>query len=262
MPAGEQGSASGTLSRDQVLDELGFLTTVEHALIVEYLSVCCALGHDLPSEEGGAATKQGRDAADQASGLAQVAMFRLKALNLGLVEAGRAAQLGRAASISSPSVAEIALGPPSPAQLERLLEREEAIASAVDERYARLRPAVTSDPLFEGDLLDHLRAVIIEDGPTHAAALADLRELLRDHVAADLLRATRREPADGFERRLLGVSDRTYDLVVSALTEQFAQEDFFVARSFRALATRAMLNLDEINRPLVQRGLLPPFTLS
>ena len=136
----EQGAAGGALTREQVLDELEFLATVEHALVVEYLSVACALGHDLTPEEGGAATRPGHDAAVEASELAVVAMFRLKSLNLGLAEAGRAVPLGRAAGVSSPSVAEIPLGPPSPAQLERLLEREVAIASAVEERYAELRP--------------------------------------------------------------------------------------------------------------------------
>ena len=257
----EQGATGGALTTEQVLDELELLATVEHAIVVEYLSVSCALGHDLKPEEGGAATTPGHEAAVEASELAVVAMFRLKGLNLGLAEAGRSVQLGRAASVSSPSVAEIALGPPSPAQLERFLEREEAIAAAVEERYARLRPAVTTDPVFEGELLNHLRAVVVEDGPTHVASLADLRELLRDQVPADLLRATRRETTDPFEQRLLAVSDRNYDLVLFALREQFANRDFFVARTWRALATRAMLTLDETNRLLVQRGLLPPFTL-
>ena len=47
------------LDRDQVLDELEQLATVEHTLIVEYLSVHCALGHDLGAEEGGATTERG-----------------------------------------------------------------------------------------------------------------------------------------------------------------------------------------------------------
>src|ERR671918_407612 len=84
----------------------------------------------------------------------------------GLLGAGRSPQLGRAVSVSSDSVAEIALGPPSRAELVRLLDRLGAIASAVDERYARLGPAVTSDALFDGDLLDELRSVIVDDGPT------------------------------------------------------------------------------------------------
>ena len=47
------------LNRDQILDELEYLATVEHALVVEYLSVFCALGHDLAAEEGGAPPTRG-----------------------------------------------------------------------------------------------------------------------------------------------------------------------------------------------------------
>jgi hypothetical protein len=182
---------------------------------------CCALGHDLEAEEGGAITTQGRDAASAASALAVGQMFHLRRVNLGLIDAGRSAQLERAASISSDSVAEIALGPPSPAQLQELLDREEAIAKAVDERYALLGHAVTSDPVFEGVLLDELRSVIVDDGSTHAASVAALRDLLGDLAPAEFLRAT----------------------------------------PFRGFAVTAMDGLNDSNRVLVQRGLLPPFTL-
>jgi hypothetical protein len=60
--------ANASLSREHVLDELEFLATVEHALIVEYLSVCCALGHDLEAGEGGPATESGRAGASVAAG--------------------------------------------------------------------------------------------------------------------------------------------------------------------------------------------------
>jgi hypothetical protein len=43
-------------------------------------------------------------------------------------------------------------------------------------------------------------------------------------------------------------------VVVAALRDQFAQE-----AGFSSLAVSAMEALDEINRLLVQRGLLPPF---
>ncbi len=253
--------ANGPLTREQVLDELELLATVEHALIVEYLSVCYALGHDLPVEDGGETTDRGREAAGTASSLALGAMFHLKGINRVLVDAGRSAQLGRAASISSGMVAEVTLDPPSAAQLERLLEREAAIAAAVDERYTRLAPAVTSDPVFEGDLLDALRSVIVDDGPTHATALTALTDALRHLEPGDFLRATRREAADTFEQRLLDISDRGYRSILAALQEQFAQQDFFVAGTFRGFAVFAMDSLDGINRALVQRGLLPPFTL-
>jgi hypothetical protein len=187
-------------------------------------------------------------------------MFHLTAVNRALVEAGRSPQLGRATSISSDAVAETALGPPSRAELERLLARGKAIASAVDQRYWRLRPAVTSHPMFEGGLLDELKAVI-DDGATHAGGFAALRDSLGDLGPADFLRATRREAADAFEQRLLELCDRTYGLILAALQERFAQEDFFIAGTFRGFAVSAMENLDGINRVLLQRGLLPPFTL-
>jgi hypothetical protein len=51
--------------------------------------VCCALGHDLAAEEGGATTTQGRDAADAAFALAFGGMSRLKHICCALVDAGR-----------------------------------------------------------------------------------------------------------------------------------------------------------------------------
>jgi hypothetical protein len=262
MPAEAEGVPTRPLTRDEVLDEVDFLASVEHALVVEYLSVCCAFGHDLERQDGGAATEQGRAAAGTAAVLAIGEMFHLKGVNRGLLGAGRSPQLGRAVSVSSDSVAEIALGPPSRAELERLLDRLGAIASAVDERYARLGPAVTSDALFDGDLLDELRSVIVDDGPTHVKAFATLRDSLGDLRPEDLLVATRREGTDALERRLLAVSDRSYGLVLALLQERFGQPDLFVAGSFRGVAVSAMEGLDEINRALVQRGLLPPFTLA
>ena len=253
--------ATQTLNREQVLEELKFLTMVEHALIVEFLSLYCALGHDLPEGDGGATTQQGRDARDQGFVNAQAAMFRYKALQLVLVEAGGSPELGRAVSISNRSGAEIALGPPTAEQFQRFLERAQEIASVIEERYADLLPAVTSAPVFEGPLLEHVRAIVVEDAPTHTAGLANLRTVLPDDVPAGLLRATRREANDAFEQRILDASDRIYHLVLSTLREQFEHTDFFVSRSFRSLAEKEMLSLDDITRLLVQRGLLPDFTL-
>jgi hypothetical protein len=260
MPVGDlPGEAGDPLSREQVLEELDFLATVEHALVVEYLSVCCALGHDLQTDEGGPTTEQGRNAAAAASQLALGEMFHLKGVNRALVKAGGSAQVERAGSISSAAAGAIPLGPPTREQLERLLEREDAIARAVDDRYNRLRPAVTSAPVFEGELLDELRSVIVDDGPSHAAGLADLRDALRGVAPAEFLRATRRVARDSFEERLLDVSDRSYRLVLSAVRELFGEE-FAVAGAFRGFAVAAMEGLEQIDRVLVQRGLLPPFT--
>jgi len=248
------------LDRAQVLDELELLATVEHALIVEYLSVHCALGHDLEAEEGGATTEQGRQAADAAASLAQREMFRLKDVNRALLAADRSAQLGRATSVAAGSSAPIPLDPPGRAQLEQLRQREDDLAAAVDARYRRLRPSVTSAPVFDGDLLATIQAVV-DDGTTHADGVASLRDALGDVPPAFFLRAIRREAHDGFEQRLLDVSDRGYQSIVTALGESYAQQDFFAGGAFTRVAVSGMMSLDEVHRLLVQRGLLPPFTL-
>ena len=247
------------LDRAQVLDALELLATVEHALIVEYLSVHCVLGHDLEAEEGGATTEQGRQASDAAAGLAQGEMFRLKDVKRALVAAGRSAQLGRATSVAAGSAAPLPLDPPSRAQLEQLRQREDDLAAAVDARYQRLRPAVTSDPVFDGDLLATIRSVV-DDGTTHADAVAPLREALGDVPPAFFLRAIRRETSDAFEQRLLDVSDR------GATTEQGRQASDAAAGlaqggAFTRVAVTGMISLDDVHRLLVQRRLLPPFTL-
>jgi hypothetical protein len=130
---------------------------------------------------------------------------------------------------------------------------------AVDERYTRLAPAVTTHPVFEGERLDEWRIVIVENGPTHVDGLAELQTALDGLTPAEFLRAIRTTVNDSFEQRLLDTNDRTYGLVVSAVRGTF-DPDFAVSGAFRGIAIAAMTTLDESNRLLVQRGLLPPFT--
>jgi hypothetical protein len=252
MSAGDQNA----LTREQVLDELEFLAQVEHALVVECLSVCYALGYDLGADEGGPTTKQGGDAAGAAFSLARnTEMFHLGDLNTALIHANRPPQLDRAASIPSGPGPDIPLGPPDLAQLQQLVAREQAIATAVDARYALLAPAVTSIPVFDGDLLNELQPIIVDHGTGHAAAFAAITDPLAGLAPGDYLRATRRKAADAFEERLLEASDRGYRLIVDALRDQFA-----AAAGFSSLAVSAMWLMNDINRLMAQRGLLPAFT--
>jgi hypothetical protein len=208
------------------------------------------------ADEGGPTTEQGSEAASAAMSPAQhTEMFHLDDLNTALVHANRPAQLDWAASIPGGPGPDIPLGPPDLAQLQQLAAREYAIATAVDDRYARLVPAVTSSPVFDGDLLTELQTVIVDHGSGHAAAFAAVTDPLTGLAPADYLRATRRDAADAFEQRLLDASNRAYALVIAALRDQF-----MAAGGFSSPAVSAMRVLDDINRLLAQRGLLPPFT--
>ena len=89
----------------------------------------------------------------------------------------------------------------------------------------------------------------------HVATWAAITAPLAGLAPGDYLRATRRQAADSFEERLLAASDRGYRLIIDALKDQFA-----TAGTFSSLAVSAMRVMDDTNRLLAQRGLLPPFT--
>ena len=196
--------------------------------------------------------------AHAAAVMAQNEMRHLHNVNRVLVHAGRPPQLARALSIPRNSGSDVALGPLSLEQLDRLIEREREVATAVDERYARLRPAIAPpNPVFEGELLDDVTRVL-DSPPDHSHLPAALETELEGIPPSEYLRAIPREPSDGVEGTLLELSDGSYRLLVGILQTWFAHEDeFFDGRS---QAIEAMTALDMINRLLVERGALPTFT--
>jgi hypothetical protein len=253
-----EDAAEVPLNREQVLDELDFLASVEHSLCVEYLSVHCALGHDLDPAGAGATAQNVADAAQAAAATAQDEMRHLHSINRALGRAGRPPQLARASSIPGNSGSEVALGPLSLEQLERLIEREDELATAVDARYARLRRAFASPDLgFEGGLLDEM-ARVLDPLPKHSQLSVVLHEKLERIPPSEYLRATPHEPKDQLEVTLLELSDRSYHLLVGILQTWFAHEDEFFGG--RDQAIDAMKVLDMINGLLVERGALPAFT--
>ena len=235
------------MTQDEAFNEIANLASLEHSFIVECLSIRSALGHDLTADEGGATNPHGREAADLVSMFAMhTLMSRFRSLNFGLVNADRPAQLDRAPSID----------PPSAADLERLVEHEHDIAAGIDRRYTDLRHALdTSATGIEPEVLEGLKS-LVEEGDDHVALVDRLKDALGDPVPPDILRAKRRQAADSFEQHLLDLSDRGYRLVIALLREQFVK-DSFVGQD---RAVDAMGILDDTNRVLVQRGLLPPFT--
>jgi hypothetical protein len=220
------------LTNDQVLDELEFLATAEHALIVEYLTVGYALLVDLP---GGS---------DAAASLAQRQMYRLNDVCRALAEAGRSPTLERAATIMA-GATEITISPAGPDGYADLLERESLIAQAVDDRYRALVPSVSPD----------LAKLVGESGPTHVEALQSLRDAVGEPAPAGLLQTVRFDPGNDTESKLLGASDSAYSVVVMALHGMYRE----VFGEYRQIANNAMSGLDAINRLLAQGGLLPSF---
>jgi hypothetical protein len=239
------------MTRDEVLDEVATLASLEHFFILECLSIQCALGHDLDEGDGGASDQRGREASGVVMNYAKFTLMnRFRNLNSALIEADppRDPQLDRAAAVSSASHPEIPLEPPSAAELERLLEREQAIAERIDERYVTLAAELAAS----GDLLGSL----IEGGADHVERVASLRDAIGDAPIASLIRARERTASDSLGEHLLALSNRAYRTLIGVLRDRLAPN----STVSQSTALDAMDTLNDANRVLVQRGLLPPFS--
>jgi hypothetical protein len=185
---------------DQVLDELTELAAVEHAVIAEYLQIAYVLGHRLPDPAPGPAGPVIADTAQKILSMAQfVEMKHLKLVNEFLVASGRPAQLGQAVGIdhSLGSGAMTVFGPLREDDLLALVERETALAKAVDARYARLRPEV--DPgLGLGPTLE----LVLDRCGHHAEDMAEFTGMLAALNSADYLRVRRQTPSGALEQAL------------------------------------------------------------
>jgi hypothetical protein len=245
------------LSADQVLHELERLAEVEHAMIIDHLLACCALGHDLEPAEGGATSPVGREAASTYFTLAMNEMFHFAAVNRALVAEGRSFTTTRATTVLSPSGGSMALCPVDLGTAQEMIDRHRAVARAVDALYARVRPALG---VLHAETADILQSVVGEGATTHADAFGSIDEIVPTPIPGDLLRVTRRDATDGVEQRLLDASDRLYRIVISAWRGCIEQADAFAAGDLRQIAGTAMEALADVNRALVNRGLLPSFS--
>src|SRR5438309_2367983 len=82
--------------------------------------------------------------AGAAASLTRSQLFRLTDVCRALLAAGRSPLLDRAPSIAAGST-DIPFSPAAPVAYADLLDRESAIARAVDDRYRRLAPSVAAD---------------------------------------------------------------------------------------------------------------------
>lgn len=247
-----------TLTRDKVLDGLAGIAAVEHAHCVYYLRLHYALGGD-PVEGGPAVPDDLALAARLAFNSAMDDMFHLLDVNTVLVRAGRQPVLDRVTSVTAQDGTPVDLEPITPVQFARFPERELALAGAVDGACARIRRALAvTPPPLEGDLLAAAQGAVERD---HAGRIPELVDALAGLAPAAYLLVTGVEPAEALDRRLIGVSDSLYGLLLALLSNHFTNIDD-PESPFRRLSVATMRTLHEANGALGSRHLLPPFTTS
>ena len=134
----------------------------------------CALGYDLDTAHGGPVNEASREAAAEANSQADLLMLKVGRVVRALYGVRTVTALGRAGQIADTTGAVISLEPPAREQLEHLLERAEAVAAAVDARYARLVPAVNADGP-EGEAFPARLRDEVQGGTYHVDGLSGLR---------------------------------------------------------------------------------------
>ena len=226
-----EGSANDIAIESRVLAELELLASVEHALVVEYLVACYALGHD---------PRRGSRLCDvgcrprccvgirQSRGQPDVPLRRSQ----------RRARRGR----------EI----PDDGQTRQHQLRVRQPGRSLPGRCRGPRPAGSSM---------RRRPPPGSAAAAHGDSLANLADAFPRHGPPGLVQATRRQAANDFEQRLLDTSDHIYNLPLSSLTARFAILPREAAFAVHPMPRLVMDTLDDLNRSLLRRGLVPAFHL-
>ena len=244
------------ITPEQVLDELGWLATVEHALCVDYLLLHYALRTVVETAPGVAG------AVEATLSMAQNAeMHHLARVNRVLVHAGRAPVLERATHVVPASGTAVAVGALVPGRFDAFPKGEAAVAAAIDKRYARLGEVVESaGDMFDPEILGELMFLLDSVGG-HAGRVDTLADELEGIDLGDLLGDVRLEPADALERDVTALSNRYYRTVVDAVAGGLAHDDA-LGGQLLSVAISTMDRLHSVNEVLVLRGLVPAFDLS
>lgn len=255
------------LDRDQVVTELRYLATVEHALCVEYLYAHYSLAAPMALPDTGASddTRRIFAAAGEVFAIAVDEMRHLRWVNEALAMLGEPPELGRAERIGRQFNRPFALAPLTPEQLQWFIDVEapsQAVGQGVDGMYVQLQASVDRQPdrFPEPDRLVHLLKLIIDEGQDHYQRFLSVQRHLSGMAPATYLRDLGDPPPDAAQLGLQRLSDQNYEVLLGALLATFSLGDR-AAGALLEQARRAMFNLHEANHLLAGRGARPRFTL-
>ena len=253
------------LGRDEVLAELAYLATVEHALCVEYLFAHYSLNAPARVEDArDDVTRRVHAAAAEILAVAIDEMRHFRWVNEMLALLGEPVSLGRAERIGRSFNRPFQLEPLTPEQLDWFIAVEKPsqdTESDVDGMYVRLHATIDVRPdLFpERERLVHLIKLIIDEGGEHYLRFRAVKNHLAGLTPERYLRAMG-EPTTDHDRALLRLSEQNYDVMLQTLRATFTLGDR-AGGLLLEQARRAMVNLHDTNHLLARRGVRPLFTL-
>jgi Ferritin-like len=254
------------MTRQQVIDELRYLASVEHALCVEYLYAHYSVNAPVRLPETGvdAQTRQIFTAADEVFKIAVDEMRHLRWVNEALDLLGQPPTTARADFVGRTFNRPFELKALDPEQLQWFIDVERPSQSAglgLDGMYVRLLASVDQQPdLFsERERLLHLIKLIIDEGEGHFKRFVGVQQQLTGLTPSTYLRSLT-EPTNDRLKSLQALSDQNYAVLIGALDVSFSLGDR-AGGILLEQARRAMFNLHETAHYLASQGVRVPFTL-
>ena len=176
------------MTRKQVIEELNYLATVEHALCIEYLYAHYSLNAPMRlPDDATDETKRIFAAANEVFMIAVDEMRHLRWVNEALDLLGQAPSLGRAKSLGRIFNRPFELKPLTPEQLQWFIDVEkpsQSVDEGLDGMYVQLLTSIERQPeIFpEQERLLYLIKLIIDEGGDHYQRFKSVQEHLSQMI--------------------------------------------------------------------------------
>lgn len=255
------------MSRQEVIDELRYLTTVEHALCIEYLYAHYSMNAPirLPNTGVEEQTRRIFAAANEVFMIAIDEMRHLRWVNEALDLMQQPSSLGRAQFIGRAFNRPFQLERLTLEQLQWFIDVERPSQSAgqgLDGMYVRLLASIDRQPeqFPERERLLDLIKLIIDEGENHYERFLSVQQHLAGMSPDSYLRPLE-DPQSGTQlASLQRLSDQNYAVLLGALQVSFALGDRAGGMVLEQ-SRRAMFNLHETNHYMASKGVGASFGL-
>ncbi|WP_341531906.1 ferritin-like domain-containing protein (plasmid) [Nostoc sp. UHCC 0302] len=255
------------MTRQQVINELRYLTTVEHALCVEYLYAHYSVNAPmrLPDTDVDEQTRRIFAAANEVFLIAVDEMRHLRWVNEALDLMQQPPSLGRAQFIGRNFNRPFELERLTPEQLQWFIDVEkpsQSVGEGIDGMYVRLLTSIDRQPeqFPERERLLPLIKLIIDEGENHYRRFVSVQQHLAG-ISPDSYLRPLKNPQSGTQlASLQKLSDQNYSVLLGALQVSFALGDRAGGLVLEQ-SRRAMFNLHETNHYMASQGVRARFKL-
>ncbi len=254
------------MTLQQVIDELNYLATVEHALCIEYLYAHYSLKAPMAlPDDATEETKRIFAAANEVFMIAVDEMRHLRWVNEALDLLGQPPSLGRAEFLGRSFNRPFQLQPLTAQQLQWFIDVEkpsQSVDEGLDGMYVQLLISIDQQPEIFPEpkrLLDLIK-LIIDEGADHYQRFNSVQQHLLQMNQDFYLRPLENPQLGSQLDSLQKLSDQNYALLLGSLEISFSLGDRAGGLVLEQ-SRRAMFNLHEVNHYLGSRGVDAQFKL-